>query len=110
MINVIRIVSKMKPMIGKALKSRVWLIMYDERTIIDTFTKLLVMRIVANRCSGFWSNCLIFSSLGLSSFSIFSKSLGEREKNATSDADTKADTNRQIIVGIKANNALILNG
>ena len=84
--------------------------MYEDKTIIETFTKLFVIRMVANRCSGFCNNKLIFSSDEWPSFSIRSKSFGEREKKATSDADTNADINRHIMVGINAINALILNG
>ena len=84
--------------------------MYDDKTIIDTFTRLLVIKIVANKCSGFCNKSLIFSSFGLLSFSILSKSFGEREKKATSDADTNADTNRHANVINVAIKALILNG
>ena len=110
MINVMRIVSKIKPMMGKLLKSNDWLIMYDDNTIIDTLTRLFVIRIVANKCSGFCNRSLIFSSRGLFSFSIFSKSLGESEKKATSDADTNADIARHTNVISSAIKVLILNG
>ena len=83
---------------------------YDDKTIIDTLTKLFVIKIVANKCSGFCNKSLIFSSTGFLSSSIRSKSLGESEKKATSDADTKAEIKRHAIVTKKAINALILNG
>ena len=84
--------------------------MYDDRMIIDTFTVLFEIRIAANNSSGFCNKSLILSSIAFFSSSIRSKSLGESEKNATSEADTNAEIARHIIVTKKAINALILNG
>ena len=60
--------------------------------IIVTFTKLLATKIVANNISESANNVLIFLSAEWFSSSISFKSEGEREKNAISDAEAKAET------------------
>ena len=72
-----------------------------------TFTKLFVMRTVANKLSELSSKLLIFSSEGCLSSSISLKSEGEREKKAISEAEAKPDANKrtpaEIIARIAAN-------
>ena len=59
--------------------------------IIVTFTKLLEIRIVANKCSESSSRALIRLSEEVCPSSISLKSPGDREKKAISEADTKPD-------------------
>ena len=54
-------------------------------------TKLLVIRMVANKCLGFRLNLRTFLFDLLSSFSKFSRSLGDNEKKATSEPDISAE-------------------
>jgi len=84
---------------GELLKSKIASVKYVERITIPTFTKLLTMSIVANRCSGFFNNFktsilfLLFFVLSLS------RLIGEREKKATSEPETSAELiNNRIII------------
>ena len=61
--------------------------------MIVTFTKLLDINIVANNFSESFNKAIIRLSERCSSSSISLRSLGEREKNAISDADTKPEAN-----------------
>lgn len=66
-----------------------------DNTIIAIFTKLLASKIVANKRSELFFNSKIhvsFRSLLAVNSSI---SFGNREKNATSEADTKAEHNNK---------------
>ena len=63
--------------------------------IIVTLTKLLDIKIVANNRSESASNALIYLSEDDFSSSISLRSVGEREKNAISEADTKPDANNK---------------
>ena len=58
-----------------------------------TFTKLFEIRMVANNRSESFNKAMIRLSEECSSFSISLRSLGEREKNAISDAETKPEAN-----------------
>jgi hypothetical protein len=60
---------------------------------IATFTKLLVISIVANKCPESFKRCLILSSEKCGCSRIVCKSDGESEKKAISEADAKPDTN-----------------
>jgi hypothetical protein len=60
---------------------------------IATFTKLLVINIVANKCSESFKRCLILSSERCCLSRILFKSEGESEKKAISEADAKPETN-----------------
>lgn len=62
-----------------------------------TFTKLLDIRIVASNFSESSNKATIRLSEACSSFSISLRSLGEREKNAISEADTKPEANNNNI-------------
>ena len=64
--------------------------------IIVTFTKLLEIRIVANKCSESSSRALIRLSEEVCPSSISLKSPGDREKKAISEADTKPDAYNNI--------------
>lgn len=59
-----------------------------------TFTKLLVMRTVANNRSESSNRLLIFSSAGWLRSSISLRSEGEREKKAISDAEANPEANK----------------
>jgi hypothetical protein len=61
------------------------------------FMKLLPVSMVANSFCGLDSSCFMALSL-LLSFSSFFMSEGLSEKNATSEADMKADANSSIMV------------
>lgn len=61
--------------------------------IIVTFTKLLVIKIVANNRSVSDNKFVIFLSDGCFPSAIAFKSEGEREKKAISEADANPDTN-----------------
>ena len=58
-----------------------------------TLTKLLDINIVASKRSESFNKLVMCLSEGCSSSSISLRSLGEREKNAISEADTKPDAN-----------------
>ena len=58
-----------------------------------TFTKLLDIKIVANNRSVSFSKSIMRLSDGCSSSSISLRSVGDKEKNAISEADTKPDAN-----------------
>ena len=62
--------------------------------IMVTFTKLFVIRIVANKRSLLSSRLLIFSSEGCFLSAIAFRSDGEREKKAISEADAKPETSK----------------
>ena len=62
--------------------------------IIVTFTKLFVIKIVANKRSLPSNRLLIFSSDGCFFSAIALKSDGEREKKALSEADAKPETSK----------------
>ena len=59
--------------------------------MIVTLTKLLEIKIVANNRSELLRKLLIIASDGCSSFSTSFKSIGDKEKKAISDADTKPE-------------------
>ena len=59
-----------------------------------TFTKLLEIKIVANKRSESFNKVMMRLSDECSSSSISLRSFGEREKNAISEADTKPDANK----------------
>ena len=61
--------------------------------IIITLTKLLEIRMVANKRSESANKSLMYLSEECSSSSTSFKSLGDKEKNAISDADTKPEAN-----------------
>lgn len=103
-------VSTIKPMIGDWEKSRTRLMKYDERMMIDTFTRLFDMSIVARRYSGFWRSRSIFWSRESLPLSISSRSCGESEKNATSEAETKADMLSRMMMHMMHNSAVNENG
>lgn len=63
--------------------------------IMVTFTKLLVIKIVANNRSVFSSRLLIFSSEGCFFSAIEFKSDGESEKKAISEAEAKPEISRR---------------
>ena len=63
--------------------------------IIVTFTRLLEISIVASNFSGLERRFLTMSRVCV--FSIFSKSVSLREKNAISEPDTKAEMHKQRI-------------
>ena len=69
---------------------------------IPILTKLFAINIVAKRCLGFLLSLRTFLLFLCSSFSKFSKSLGDKEKKATSDPEIKAEqhnkSNKQITV------------
>ena len=62
--------------------------------IMVTFTKLFVIRIVANKRSVSSNSLLILSSEGCFFSAITLRSDGESEKNAISEADAKPETSR----------------
>lgn len=64
--------------------------------MIVTFTKSLAIKMVANKCSESFNKDLIRLSTIFSCLSTSFKSLGEREKNAISDAETKAEHPKSI--------------
>lgn len=70
-----------------------------------TFTKLLDISIVANNRSESSNNLLILLSDGWFFLSISSKSDGEREKKAISDAETNPEAHNNNTAIIKAINA-----
>lgn len=74
--------------------------------MMETFTILLVIKIVASKYSGVCSSSAIFLFLGLSSLLISSMSCGVSEKYATSEADTKADTYNKTKIHRRATIAL----
>lgn len=63
--------------------------------IMVTFTKLFVIKIVANKRSVLSSKLLILSSEGCFFSAIVFKSAGEREKKAISEAEAKPETSRR---------------
>ena len=84
---------------GELLKSRIALVKYVEIITIPTFTKLLTISMVANKCSGFFSN--FNTSILFLLFFVFrlSKLAGDKEKNATSEPEIKAElSNNRIII------------
>ena len=86
------IVSSTKPNVFAWEKSNIALIPYVQSITIATFTKLLMIRIVASRYSE-WLNSFRSneSEVEFSSFTSFI-SLGVNEKDATSEAETKPET------------------
>lgn len=60
--------------------------------IMVTFTKLFVIKIVANRRSVLSNKLLIFTSEGCFFSAMAFKSDGESEKNAISEAEAKPET------------------
>ena len=73
--------------------------------MIVTFTKLLVINIVANKRSELASKSLIFSSDGWIRESIWLLSDGVREKKAISEAEAKPETRSNIPAKIIATTA-----
>ena len=71
--------------------------MLVESTITAIFTILFAIKIVANNRSLLFFNSKIRASLGSSLDSNVSTSLGSKEKNATSDADTNAELSNRTI-------------
>ena len=67
-----------------------------------TFTKLLEMRIVASNVSESFSNDLMYLSEVWLSSSISFKSLGDKEKKAISEADTKPEANKRSTAKVMA--------
>lgn len=63
--------------------------------MIVTFTKLLVMSTVVSNCSLSESNVSMRRSVSVSLDSILLRSEGESEKNAISEAEAKAETNKR---------------
>ena len=53
--------------------------------------KLLAIKMVANSCLGLFFSLSSLAVIVSSSFSRLSRSLGDREKNATSDPETRAE-------------------
>lgn len=62
--------------------------------IIVTFTKLFVIRIVANKRSDLFRSLLIFQSEGCLRSSISFRLDGEREKKAISEAEANPDASK----------------
>ena len=70
-----------------------------------TLTKLLDIKMVANKHSVSSLNFLMILSDGCSSLSTSFKSLGDREKKATSEADTKPEQNNKRMANTNATSA-----
>lgn len=70
--------------------------------IMVTFTKLLDIKIVANKCSESSNSSFIFESEEERSSSISFKSEGESEKKAISEAETKPDAYNKTIANTNA--------
>ena len=75
--------------------------------ITPTLTRLLVIKIVANRSLGFSSNCkMVFEDFKSSACNALD-SLGPREKKAASEADIIIEKNNKIRITIKYTSASI---
>ena len=99
----ITMVNKNESQAGAKLKSSMASVKKVDNITIPTFTKLLVINIVASKCSGFFnksSTCLL-----LLLFSIFklSRLAGDKEKKATSEPDTNAELNNKITMILSPN-------
>lgn len=84
--------------------------MYADKMMIATFTRLFVMRIVANRRRGVERSCSILEAVFDFSFLSMSSSGGAIEKKATSDPEISAEhnirtTNKEIAKGNANTNA-----
>jgi len=108
----ITIVNKNGTHAGVSLKLIIESVKKLERTIIPTFTKLLVINMVANRCSGFFNR--FNTSLPFFVFFVFrlSRLAGDKEKKATSEPETNAELINNITITvspIKFDSSSVLN-
>ena len=79
---------------GALLKSKTELVKNVSKIMIETFTKLLPINIVAKSLCGFCNKCNVLLSGLTSVFSISSIVCGSSEKKATSDAEIIAESNK----------------
>ena len=77
-------------------KSMIELLIYAERITMETFTKLLITNIVPSKCSGFVNKLSVFFEDGVFFDFIILRSVGEREKKATSDPEINAEQSKRI--------------
>ena len=77
---------------GTCEKSNKLSIKNADKTTIATFTKLLLIKIAANKYSGFSCNLKTRLSASVLAASISLRCCGVREKKPTSEADIKAET------------------
>ena len=95
---------------GMVDKSNILLIISLDKIMIDTFIKLLEIKMVANSAFGVANNFLISKWIVESDAFKISLSLGVKEKNATSDAEISAEKKRSTIKTNKENSIPIENG
>ena len=74
----------------------------SDKTTIPILIKLLLIKIVANKVRGISLSLIIRSDVLLFSCFRSSISLGDKEKNATSDPEIKAEHNSKIMIRIAA--------
>ncbi len=72
------------------------LLIYAERITMETFTKLLITNIVPSKCSGFANKFRVFFEEAVFFDFKFLRSVGEREKKATSDPEINAEQSKRI--------------